>query len=266
MPEYDDNPAGRLRTLLIELHQRNPNQNVASWEAMAAILVPTASPSSPTVLQAMTRLLELPLDIRAAVEALDEDEDEKEHLLEHLDKVETFLTHVVNRNTALVGAFKLITVGGDVPNSAAVQSLRNCSRRLHRYSPEPVIPREEIDELIQSVTTLMADIRTSGLEGSAKSLLLHHLHRLLQALDLIRITGTAPVEESLDAFFGAVHRDPEAMEAARRHGFGERIATIASVIRSAFDIARGVHQIGTEAHAVIEQGTHAIEQAGHLLP
>jgi hypothetical protein len=264
MPEYEDNPAGRLRTFLIELHRIPPN--TAAWDAVAALLVPAAPPSSPEVLRAMSRLSELPADIRSAVAALDEDEEEKEHLLEHLDKVETFLTYVANRNTTLQSAFQVFAVGGDVPNSAAVQSLGTCSRRLHRYSPEPVIAPEEIDALIQSVTTLMDDIRASSLEQAAKLLLLHHLHRLLQALDLIRITGAAPVEESLDAFFGAVSRNPEAMQDAGRHGFAERLAGIANAIRTAFDIARGIRQLGTETHAVIEQGTNAIEQARHLLP
>lgn len=264
MREYEDNPAGRLRTLLIELHGTPPN--TPAWERVAALLVPTDTPSSPAALRAMTRLLELPSDIRTAVEALDEDEEEKEHLVEHLDKVEAFLTSVANRNANLGQALQsTFAAGGDIPNSAAVQSLSTCSRRLHRYSPEPVIPREEIDELIQSVTALMNDIRASSLDGAAKGLLLHHLYRLLQALDLIRITGAAPVEESLDALIGAVSRNPEAMQDARRQGFAERLAAIANTVKTVFDIARGIRQFGTEAHGAIEQGTHAIEQASHLL-
>ncbi|WP_030180379.1 hypothetical protein [Streptomyces sp. NRRL S-813] len=214
----------------------------------------------------MTRLLELPAEIRAAVEALDEDGEEKEHLVEHLDKVEAFLTAVTNRSHTLGQAYQAITVGGDVPNSAAVQSLGTCSRRLHRLSPEPVIPREEIDRLIQSVTALMDEIRASSLESAAKLLLLHHLHRLLQALDLVRITGAAPVEESFDAFLGAVTRNREAMQDVGKRGLSERLTACLGAVKTAIDIARGVHQFGTEAHAVIEQGTHAIEQARHLLP
>ncbi|MFK0281938.1 hypothetical protein ACIQVL_15905 [Streptomyces sp. NPDC090499] len=263
MPEYEDNPAGRLRALLIELHRTPPN--TGAWEALAALLAPTVAPSSPHALMAMTRLLELPSDIRAAVAALDEDEEEKEHLLEQLDKVEVFLTQVANRNVPLGQAFQTFAVGGDVPNSAVVQSLGTCSRRLHRYSPEPVIPREDIDRLIQSVTALMDDTRGSSLDGAAKSLLLHHLYRLLQHLDLIRITGTTPLEEGLDAFFGAARRQPEAMDDTRRHGLAERLGAVVGAIKNAVDIARGVRQFGTEAHAVIEHGTHAIEQAGRLL-
>jgi hypothetical protein len=182
-----------------------------------------------------------------------------------MDKIDTFLTSVANRNSLLNSAFQVLAVGGDIPNSAAVQSLSHCSRRLHRFSPEPTIPREEIDELIQSVTTLMSDIRASNLDNAAKSLLLHHLHRLLQTLDLIRITGTAPVEESLDAFLVALQRHPEATEDVRRHGFGERLESIAKVIRTAVGLVRGAHQLGTETHAVLEQGAHAIDQASRLL-
>ncbi|MFE3494468.1 hypothetical protein ACFXOS_15530 [Streptomyces sp. NPDC059175] len=264
MPEYEDNPAGRLRTLLIELHRTPPN--TVAWDATVRVLAPQASASSPEALRAMTRLLELPADIRRAVDALDEDEEEKEHLLEHLDKVETFLANVASRNHILEQVFKVLAAGGDVPNSAAVQSLGTCSRRLHRYSPEPVIPREEVDALIESVTTLMGDIRASSLENAAKILLLHHLHRLLQALDLIRITGAAPVEEGLDAFRGALSRNPEAMQEAEQHGFTERLAAIANTIGRLFDISRGIRQLGTETHAVIEQGAHVIEQTRHLLP
>ncbi|MFD4546466.1 hypothetical protein [Streptomyces sp. NPDC058466] len=266
MPEYDDNPAGRLRTLLLELGKMPPN--VLAWEGLAEILVPGASRSTPDVFRAMTLLMDLPVDIRNAVAALDEeDEEEKEHLVEHLEKVEAFLVTTASRSASLSHALQsTFAPGGDVANSAAVQSLSTCSRRLHRCSPEPVIPQQELDELVGAVNSLMNDIRASSLNGAAKSLLLHHLHRLLQALDLIRITGAAPVEESLDAFFGAVSRNAEVMQDARRLSFAERLAAVASTIRTAFDIARGVHQLGAEAHTVIEQGTRVIEQAGRLLP
>jgi hypothetical protein len=263
MTEYEDNPAGRLRSLLIRLHRTALNR--PAWDATVRLLVPDAPTSSPEALMAMTRLMELPADIRAAVDALDEDEEEKEHLLEHLDKVEAFLTNIASRTFILHQAFQALAAGGDVLNSAAVQSLGTCSRRLHRYNPEPVIPREEVDGLIRSVTSLMDDIRASSIENAAKFLLLHHLHRLLQTLDFIRITGAAPVEESLDAFLGAFARSPEAGQEAGRHGFVERLAAIANAIGRSFDIARGVRQFGTETHAVIEQGAHAIEQARNLL-
>ncbi|MFE3180791.1 hypothetical protein ACFXKR_07790 [Streptomyces violascens] len=266
MPEYEDNPAGRLRGLLMSLYHGFPNQNERAWEATVQMLVPTAAPSSPVAFGAMTRLLELPSDIRAAVDALDEDEEEKEHLVEHLEKVAHFLTNVANRNMTLNQAFQLFAPGGDVPNSAAVQSLGNCSRRLHRYSPEPVIPREEIDDLTRSVAKLMEEIRASSLNAGSKRLLLHHLYCLSQALDLVRITGGVPVEESLDSFLGAVSRNPETSEDARQNGFGERLAAVANAIRMAFDIARGVRQFGTEVHGVIEQGSHAIDQARNLFP
>ncbi|MGW4879120.1 hypothetical protein ACWEPI_21470 [Streptomyces sp. NPDC004262] len=265
MPEYIDNPAGRLRNLLIEVHRASPNQNVSAWQAVTKVLVPRAAPASAMVMSAMSHLLELPSEIRAAVAALNEDEEEKEYLLEHLGKIEVFLTSVANQTMVLQQAFQVFAVGGDVPNSAAVQSLSHCSRRLHRLRPEPTIPSEEIDELIQSVTELMSDIRGSGLEAAAKALLLRHLHLLLQALDLIRITGTAPVEESLDAFLVALQRAPEVAEGVRRRGFGERLEAIAKVIRTAMSLARGAHQLGTETHAVLEQGAHAIDQASHLL-
>ncbi|MER8028560.1 hypothetical protein ABTZ78_06250 [Streptomyces bauhiniae] len=265
MPEYMDNPAGRLRTLLLDVHQASPNRNVLAWDVIAKVLVPAHGPSSSISLAAMAHLLELPSQIRAAVDMLDEDAEEKEHLLENLDKVQSFLSQVANRNTTLDAAFQLLVGGGDIPNSAAVQSLAHCSRRLHRLSPEPDISYEEVDELIQSVTGLMADIRESSLDGAAKGLLLHHLHRLLQALDLIRITGSAPVEESLDAFLMAAQRHPEVMDEVRGRGFGERLASIANVIRSVFGITQGVHQLGTEVHAVLQQGAHAVGQAGNLL-
>ena len=265
MPEYDDNPAGRLRILLMEMREANPNLDVLAWDAMARVLVPRGTPSSPTVLAAMTRLLELPSEIRAAVEALDEDEEEKEHLVEHLDKTEMFLGMVVSRTHALAQACHGFASGGEIANSAAVQSLGNCSRRLHRRSPEPVIPREEIDGLIQSITSLKDDVRASSLDSAAKLLLMRHLHALLRALDLVRISGAAPVEESLDAFTMALTHRSEAADELGQHGFLERLTAIAKTIRTTFDIARGVHQLGTEAHAVLAQGNHAIEQASRLL-
>lgn len=266
MPEYDDNPAGRLRLLLLQLHRANQgNPNVSAWEAWVALLAPTASPSSPEALAAMTRLLELPGAIRAAVSALHEDEDEEQYLLEHLEKVEQFLGTSSARTNALAQAYAAFASGPDISNSAAVQSLGACSRHLHRRSPEIGIPRDEIDRLIQAVNTLMSEVRASSLDGATQALLLRHLHKLLESLELVRITGTAPIEESLDAFAAALARHPRASEDVSRSGFGERLSTIANTLRSLFNIARGINDVADESHTMLEHGAHAVTDIANLL-
>jgi hypothetical protein len=266
MPEYDDNPAGRLRLLLLQLHRANQNNtNVSAWEAWVALLAPTASAFSPEALAAMTRLLELPGAIRVAVGALREDEDEEQHLLEHLDKVELFLGASSARTNALTQAYAVFASGPDISNSAAVQSLGTCSRHLHRRSPELGIPRDEIDRLIQAVATLMGEVRASSLDGATQVLLLRHLHKLLESLELVRITGVAPVEESLDAFAAALARHPQASEDVSRSGFGERLGTIANTLRGLFNIARGINEVAAESHTMLDHGAHAITDIANLL-
>jgi len=74
--ELLDNPAGRLRSLLLRLHEKYPQaSNVLAWDAWNTVLAPGTSADSPELLTRFAAVLELPRAIRDTVEALDLEDD-----------------------------------------------------------------------------------------------------------------------------------------------------------------------------------------------
>ncbi|KJY32156.1 hypothetical protein [Streptomyces sp. NRRL S-495] len=245
--DYTDNPAGRLRSLLLSLHDLyRARGEMVAWEAMAELLQEPAS--SPQALIRYADVLRLPGEIRDAVASLDFDEEDKEHLLEHLDRVELALVHA-GRHNGLTGVLSMFAPAGEVPNSAAVQSLQTCSRTLHRHVAEHELDEEALERITATVTGLMEDVLAApGLDSDIKRLLLTHLRSILEAVQNVRVTGQGPVEEATDALVGAIARRPSVI--TRLRGFGNllpRVRETVDVVNAALameqDANRLVHNV-----------------------
>ncbi|MBY8888058.1 hypothetical protein K7472_24920 [Streptomyces sp. PTM05] len=256
MAEHLDNPAGRLHALLLELHRRHSQspQGALAWDALAAITVPQYGASSPEAVVALAQVLALPMEIRDAVAAFTVDDvDEMEHLLEHLDEVESALALMTNRGQNLQQFFIKFAPGCDVPRSAAVGRLSTCSRALRSYRPEPVISAEDLSRIEQAITSLMSDVAEMELEPDARILLLRHLHAMLRAVHQVRITGCAPLEESLDAFVGALVRQPTAVAQLEDRGVLPRLTKLGQMINAAVAVANGAFELGNKVLALVHR-------------
>jgi hypothetical protein len=267
--DYFDNPAGRLYAALAGF-QRIGRANLPARDTWVRVLAPEGTPKySPAAFAALARLVELPDAVREAVEALDIDGEQKRELVEDLDKIENSLQIGVRDGQSVQSAVAPFASGMEVTGSAAARSLLTCARRLHRDAPEPVLPPEQLPAFADEITKLMAEVQSADLEPRAKFLLLHHLHALLQAIQYIRITGTVPIEEHLDAFSGALSRQPRTTHEVVRASFIDRLKGLVRALDTAVRAARGVQTLAMEGAHFAQQGEHllerGIEQAGSLL-
>ncbi|WP_333769817.1 hypothetical protein [Streptomyces sp. IBSBF 2435] len=266
MTEYLQNPAGRLHAFLFKLYSKNRGKTPPAWDACAELLAPGQSKTSSQVFIAVAEVVQLPDQVRERVAALSIDEDEKAELLEDLEKIELGLGHMANRGHNLQSMFVCFAPGGDVPQSAAVRTLLTCARRLQRARQEPEVPADDLRRFAEEITALMELVQEAELGQSAKFLLLHHLHALLQAVQHIRITGTVPIEEALDAFVGAMRRQPEATAEVVKAPFIARLKSLLETVNSALTIARSGQVAALEGAHVVQQGEALVENgAEHIL-
>ncbi|MFD7645746.1 hypothetical protein ACFV4P_34460 [Kitasatospora sp. NPDC059795] len=207
--EFLDNPAGRLRRLLLDLHAAHGGrgEQISAWHLWTEVLNPDGGIDDVETWTRFLAVLQLPGRIRTAVEGLGLDEDEQEHLLEHLDRVERGLAQATHRHPALHN-FAQFAPAGDIPNSAAVQSLQTCSRALHRLAGEAMASEEDLRRISQVVAELMEEVLGSELDSDLKGLLLTHLRAVQEAVQNARVSGQRPIEEATDALVGALRRRP----------------------------------------------------------
>lgn len=271
MSDFLDNPAGRLHALLTRFAQAGPHPNAIAWDAWIAVLAPGTPPAPAAAFAAVAQLLALPEAIRRAVDALETDDEEKAELVLDLDKIESGFEVMANRGQPVKVMLAPFAPAG-IETSAAVRTLRTCSRRLHSEAPEPEVSVEELREFEDAITALMTDVQAAELGVELKLLLLRHLHAMLQAIQFVSVTGVVPLEESLDAFAGALQRQPPGavLEIVQSSGW-ERLKGWVEKMDTVLRGARSVHAIAIEgasavppAEQLLDRGVHVVEQAAGL--
>lgn len=252
MTQLTDNPAARLHTLLLDLHEAHPrqqNQQRQAWHAICSLL--GVQPDSPAGLQAVADVVRLPDEVTEAIGAHVDDEEEREHLLEGMSLIRNAMTVVVSRNT-LQGMFECFAPGGSVPLSGIVRDLASCSRVLHRSAPTSALSDAELDHLKTLIVGLMDQVIETGLDAGVRLLLLAHLRKMLEAVQLVRVGGRAAIEEELDAVVGAVIRRPEAAVTLQRSGLLEKLKTWVATMNGLLTVGTGSTQLGQAVMRAIE--------------
>lgn len=245
MAEYLNNPAGRLRSFILELHaaypQPNAQSSVMAWDAVAQLLVPGMPLQSPQVVIAIGRVLALPGEVRRAVGSLDLDDPEDEaQFLEGLDAVEGGLALITQRNHLLSHVFECFAPGGQVLLCGAIQSLAHCSRELRRCQrTDGELSTEDLEQIAEAITNLVTEVGRAQLDGALRVFLLDHLFAMLRAAHLVRVTGTGPLEGATDALLGQLRRHPDTTAGLQRTGFLARIGEVLAVINAAVAVSTG---------------------------
>ncbi|MGW6723595.1 hypothetical protein [Streptomyces sp. NPDC054995] len=250
-PTYD-NPAARLREVLLAVHGSFPGKRaqdpIAGWQAFAQVLgVDQHSSAGLHALAGVTRLPDLVIE---GIRALGEEPEEEEHLLLHLDGLQNAMGSLIARNS-LYQVFSVFAPGGEVPKSAAVHSLASAARVLHRAAPVHAMPDEDITRLEGLIVDLMQEVGAAKLPASASLLLLHHLHALLQAVQMVRIYGRQGVENAFDAFVGAVARRPETAEPLHEASLMERFREWATTVNGIISVGTGAAGLGQQVMRVL---------------
>jgi hypothetical protein len=245
MVEYVDNPAGRLRKLLLDLHARTNTDQMQkqkpAWDAILELAEAEDSPAAREV-AIIGAAVGLPAQIRGAVQALPVDTERKEHLLAHLDGVERGMGAVLTRQS-LWTVFTAFATGGVVPQSAAISSLSHCSYELHRHAPEPTVSDEELARLIDMINELIMEVAAADLPDEVQRAMLNHLLALLQAAHDVRLAGTQPLDDALFALMGATGR-VNAQEALEQAGLWQRIKNAVQTLDTMLSAGQGAAQLG----------------------
>lgn len=253
MAPQHDNPAARLRDVLLAVHARFPGQRdqeaVLAWTAFAQTL--EVGENTAAGVHAIASVIQLPTTIIAAVRSLHEEADEEEHLLLDLDTLESAMAGVAARKP-LFQVFSEIVPGGHVPKSAAAHGLLSVSRALHRANPTQFLSAEDLTQLETLITEMTSEVSAAALPAPLRILLLSHLHSMLQAVHVARVTGREDIEATFDALFGSVIRRPEHVESMREAGFVDRFRDWINSVNGIISIGTGAVGLGQQVMRILE--------------
>ncbi|MEU6398616.1 hypothetical protein ABZ867_16800 [Streptomyces cinnamoneus] len=245
MAPQHDNPAARLRDVLLAVHARFPGQRdqeaVLAWTAFAQTL--EVGENTAAGVHAIASVIQLPTTIIAAVQALGEEPDEEEHLLLDLDILESAMAGVAARKP-LYQVFSEIVPGGHVPRSAAAHGLLSVSRALHRANPTQFLSEEDLARLESLITEMMSEVGTVALPPQVRLFLLSHLHSMLQAVHIVRVTGREEIDATFDAIFGSVIRRVEQAEAIHEAGLADKFRDWINSVNGIINISTGAVGLG----------------------
>lgn len=195
MPEYLDNPAGRLLAVVQAARSVNPGVNaLAGWQEVL-----NAPPGDHALFHSrVAQLFYLAGETRRTVESFPDEDPET--ILEHFPQVEATLEQF-NRVAAtnMQGFFAGLEIkSGDY-------SLRLCSSLLHRRAREAVIKSETVRDLQARIETLIQDVVDAGdLANALKEWTLDRLKEILEALRLQPLYGYQGFEESALKLIGGM--------------------------------------------------------------
>jgi len=102
------------------------------------------------------------------------------------------------------------------------------------------IDEEEIQSLLDKITELRNDIRSSGLSATIKTLLLRQLSQLQEALETYSISGIEPVMDAVQSTLGLAVIDPEykqEIKAGSGSKFGDRISSLLGDVANVVTVA-----------------------------
>ncbi|MEV0577626.1 hypothetical protein [Streptomyces sp. NPDC050392] len=244
MVHYMDNPAGRLRKLLLDLHAATPNDHQqkqkSAWTAIIELAGGEASLTRE--MSVVGAVVDLPKQVRDSVSALPVEDERKEHLLLHLDEIERGMDQAATRQP-LFSMFTAFATGGVVPQSAAVVSLSHCSYELHLAAPEVTLSDEDLARIIELINGLMAEVAGANLPDHVKRAMLNHLTTLLQAAHDIRFAGTQPLDDALFALVGAARRVDD-QEGLARQSWWRKFMNVVQDLSNLMSTGQSAAQVG----------------------
>lgn len=234
--EYFDNAAGRLHSILAELRRSRPGPEtvIGGW----ARVLKVDEPRSPILLQEVAAVIQLPDRIREQITRLAG--ADAEDILEHLPNIEEalkFSFYLENPLGELLAKF----------SDADLLGLWYCSRELHRLSPEPELPSERREDLLEAVQVLIYMTQESGTPVDMRLFIIRHLMAVQRALVEYRVRGIDGVRNALLVATAAFLSEPDLQEEAKKTGIWKRVIDFLTgagvAVDSAAKISRGTADI-----------------------
>lgn len=194
---YEDNPAGRLHTLLMAFKQ-NVSQHKIGVTWAATLGMPQESPD---FLVRLALVYGLPAEIAQEMAKLDNGAQyDGDMALRWLEPVQAAF------GISLFSDQKSLDLRNHL-SERTVNSLENCSFVLHQYRRQPAITDSDVERIRECIYDLEDEINSGDdVDPELRTVLLYHSRLMRRALDDLGIVGNAQVEEALDQALGVTIR------------------------------------------------------------
>lgn len=248
--EQPNNAAGRLLAVLENAKRTRQRKGTVAdgWANIFGIDVSNRT----LLLKKLSLVMKLPSQIQGLVE--DDDEVDTTLFLSWKPQVAEILGTL-----NLSGDWRQLVGKIDAPT---IQALKFCNDRLKRTNPEVVPPEDSLDRLLHNVQALIEEVRTAGdLDTRLQQYLLTHLMRLEQAIQDYRLQGMEPLQEAVQAGFGAIVLDRVTYEKLKDKPAGRRYCETlihAGTIAFATIVSS---MLGTQQHEVRLKLPDEVQQA-----
>ena len=226
MSVYADNPAGRLRVLLISFkrHSSDKRPVLSAWAA--ALGVPATD--LPELFRRLGLINGLPGQIQAEVGLIDESEYDRDVVMRWRDSVVPALGAALMTTNPSMSAqlAKRLDAG-------SMRSLEACSDLSHQHRAEPPIDETRVAAIRKAITEL-EDAADSDPDADPEFLqfLRNHARAMTQAVDDLPIRGSAALSGAFDLAVGAVVHEERRFRKSgdtRRSGWKKFLVMIAAV-------------------------------------
>ncbi|MCK2029884.1 hypothetical protein [Microbacterium galbinum] len=246
MPEATfDNPAGRLWAALDYLRdhgQRSSDQKPIKSRSLLVDYFGIDADDEAAYYDRVSALLRLPVEIRQAVDGLEDPVVSPEKLTRPLRSVQALLSANV---TGRENAHRLRVQITD----AIMNDLDICSDVLSRTASAVVINDDTLTEIRDAAAELIqAILDDETLPPAVKQTLLRHAHHVLRTVDEYKVAGGEAVVDAWDTLLGAAARNKSHVRPSPRvwaafKNLGAIVATIVTIASAPESIVNGIAYI-----------------------
>jgi hypothetical protein len=193
---------------------------------------------SPHRIGEVHRLLGVILDLPGQLVAAGQDDDTWQNSIRETARQADDYLRVITSNLRDPGLY--------APPDGLVTSLKFCDTLLSTISREQFIDESTIDDLLLQVDQLLQFVRDAGLDEKLARFLIDGLMRLRTAIAYYKFTGTAPIRDEVDRFFGGLYVDQTKYSEAANSDNG---VAVMDRLRSFFSSLLG--RVLTDAAAIV---------------
>ena len=249
MAEYLDNPAGRLRDLLVKLQALAGNNAFAGWQV---VLESSNEANNSVFWSRFAAVVALPQKVREAVAAAALiGADDSAALLEPMDAIEAAFA----RSGSMAGlgmAQFLEGIGAD-----AMYMLANFSASLHKVSAEK--PLANIEIWIDDIRILIDEVSSAeDLTVEDKAELTARLRDIEEAFLTIRIRGNGHVTTTVQTLIGAIGTQPQFAANVGNSKSGHKVRTFLVALALGLDLAASSTQIAANSMQMLDSGPSSV--------
>jgi hypothetical protein len=247
----DDNPAGRLYSLLRTFVDMRPN-NMLTSQAWAALL---GVPGQPTLFERYALIVSLPDQIESQIRALGM--RQYAGLISELPALKEQLADITTWNLPLPDTQARVSVSALTQLHAVSDVLSS-----NKLTSEPDVSEETLQGIRNDVESLLTDIgQATDVGNDLRLFLLDHLHAILRAVDSFRVGGSVELRRVIDETVGAQwvqapspSTDDEKAFSARFWEAVKRAAAIVALVSSSYTLVAQIDpQLGISRPADVAQ-------------